>query len=78
MHAPATGLDANLAQRFQKPLAILIIQEYRLPPIPAIHESNSLLETNEENVMKHTTAIPQDLKKRAGVFRLLLPHGRDE
>jgi hypothetical protein len=32
----------------------------------------------ETNVKKENTAIPQDLKEKAGVFGLHLPHGRDE
>jgi hypothetical protein len=36
MHLPA-GLLARLAERFKKPLTVLIIGEDRLPPVASIH-----------------------------------------
>jgi hypothetical protein len=36
LHLPAR-LDANLPERFQKPLPIRVILENLLAPIPAIH-----------------------------------------
>jgi hypothetical protein len=32
----------------------------------------------ESNSSSYLTSFPEDLKKRAGTFSVLLPHGRDE
>ncbi len=37
MHPP-TRLGARLPQRPNEPLPVLIVPEYRLPPVPAIHD----------------------------------------